>query len=237
MTNEELTLELLDKLGWDYDKELNPNRYKNTKPVYAGELILAIFNHTTVTEAAKNMGFSYKVVMTAAQNFLKPIFGPCNGGNDTWKFKFQHFLQKKECGICNNLLDYSEFCVDNSNTRGIKHSCKKCISVYQKNHHITYSESYSKTQEKYKDKIYARNAQYRAERKLRLPSWSEEKEIEEFYANCPPGMHVDHMLPLKGELVSGLHVLANLQYLTEKENLEKGNRINLEEYNEIYYST
>lgn len=60
--------------------------------------------------------------------------------------------------------------------------------------------------------------------KQATPSWTNKKAIREFYINCPEGYHVDHILPLKGKLVSGLHIVENLQYLPAKENLSKGNK-------------
>lgn len=60
--------------------------------------------------------------------------------------------------------------------------------------------------------------------KLRTPKWADLKAIREFYINCPKGYQVDHIIPLRGKIVSGFHIIENLQYLTSEENLRKGNR-------------
>jgi hypothetical protein len=38
--------------------------------------------------------------------------------------------------------------------------------------------------------------------------------------------HVDHVFPLQGEDICGLHDFPNLQIVTARKNLEKGNRLN-----------
>lgn len=59
---------------------------------------------------------------------------------------------------------------------------------------------------------------------MRTPKWANLEKIREIYQNRKKGYHVDHIIPLQGENVSGLHVENNLQYLTTKQNLSKGNK-------------
>ena len=73
--------------------------------------------------------------------------------------------------------------------------------------------------------INAKTSRYRASKNNRTPSWSETELIKEFYMNCPKGCEVDHIIPLQGEKVSGLHVIGNLQYLTMHENRVKSNKL------------
>lgn len=58
----------------------------------------------------------------------------------------------------------------------------------------------------------------------RTPAWADMEAIRIFYANCPAGKVVDHIVPLQGKRVSGLHVANNLQYLTQSENSSKKNK-------------
>lgn len=60
--------------------------------------------------------------------------------------------------------------------------------------------------------------------KQHTPAWADIKKITEIYLNCPEGYHVDHIIPLRGKNVSGLHVETNLQYLPATDNIKKGNK-------------
>lgn len=70
---------------------------------------------------------------------------------------------------------------------------------------------------------------YVARRQLQIalatPKWVNIEQIAEFYAKCPKGYNVDHIMPINGENFSGLHVIWNLQYLPAKENRKKSNKI------------
>lgn len=89
------------------------------------------------------------------------------------------------------------------------------------------SESHRKWRQENKDKTRLKSANERAVRLQRLPAWANRELIKEFYLNCPEGYHVDHVIPLRGKLVSGLHTIENLQYLPAKENISKGNKFAL----------
>lgn len=58
-----------------------------------------------------------------------------------------------------------------------------------------------------------------------IPKWADLEKIKIFYANCPKGYEVDHIIPLINKRVCGLHSLENLQYLTIAENRAKSNRL------------
>lgn len=65
----------------------------------------------------------------------------------------------------------------------------------------------------------------RAMKRNALPQWANIVKINEFIASCPPGFDVDHILPLAGKNVCGLHVLENLQFLPKADNCSKHNKV------------
>lgn len=45
----------------------------------------------------------------------------------------------------------------------------------------------------------ADTAARRAARMQRTPAWADKKRLRAIYASCPPGFHVDHIVPLRGK--------------------------------------
>ena len=79
----------------------------------------------------------------------------------------------------------------------------------------------------------AKGAKYRAAKLKATPSWADLEQIRRIYTACVSitertGVehHVDHIIPLQGEDVCGLHVEKNLAIIPAQMNLQKSNTYN-----------
>lgn len=77
----------------------------------------------------------------------------------------------------------------------------------------------------------AQQAKYKASKLRGTPPWVKSEDFRPIYAerirvSIETGIahHVDHIVPLQGELVSGLHVPWNLQVIPAMDNIKKHNR-------------
>lgn len=180
---------------------------------------------------AKNRGdlaTKYSCSKATISHAIQRAFPEFEKKNTRVDKKILYFFNIQKCMKCGSLKDFEDFHAKNSSTVGISDWCKDCTSQSKKSYIKT--ESFQEWNEEYRKKPGVREkkagycAKYRAKKLQRTPPWADHSKIEEIYLNCPEGYHVDHIIPLQGELVSGLHVPENLQYLTPYENLTKSNK-------------
>lgn len=110
----------------------------------------------------------------------------------------------------------------------------KTTKIYREKNKERIKERYNIYRKENSAKINALNAKRHAAKMKRTPKWltKEDKDlIESIYREAhaktkQEGIHyhVDHIYPLQGKTVSGLHVPSNLQILSAKENISKNNR-------------
>lgn len=175
----------------------------------AVDLVCALISTPNIIKAAAYLGYTDNPVKQSIRTLLLPYFPERStafmagsvSGCQRWRNTLLHIVDKKFCSSCNSIKALSMFHSSASTVDGYSYDCGSCKVVDSKLH-----------------KLYI---------KERTPVWADTSAIRDFYAKCPVGMHVDHIIPLRGRYVSGLHVLANLQYLDAKDNMSKGNRFEL----------
>ena len=117
--------------------------------------------------------------------------------------------------------------------------------AYNQEHKEKIKAQHKAYQQEHKEKIKAQHKAYQQENKERRRSWEAKRRsaklnrtpafanldnIKQIYYHCPENKVVDHEIPLQGNIVSGLHVETNLQYITPSENSAKSNSFVPREY-------
>ena len=208
---ENFTNLIIDKLHLDPNKVLR-KAIRGCSGFTTKELINSILIHSSLETASNSLGYSSTISMKKAlSEYITPHFehrraefgfgGTGKGVTRSWKSEFLYFIGYKECISCNTIKPIEEFGVNNGKGLGIRSECANCHTFNTK-----------------LQKIDIRN---------RIPIWVDMNKIKMFYSACPKGMHVDHIIPLRGTLVSGLHIAENLQYLSAEDNLVKNNKFEI----------
>lgn len=204
--NLEIVNEIIVKLGLEPTQVLRKSIRGKLGITYF-DLIYSLVNSSTLDETADLLGYSTNAVSKVISEYLHPLFKNRRtyfggGDNSPWRKKLFDTIQYKQCCTCDKIMSYTKFCMCKTSKDGVHSECTKC--------HV------------------ARNYRRKEHIAERTPPWADLLEISRIYSMCPEGYHVDHVIPLRGKLVSGLHVLENLQYLKIEDNLQKSNKYVIE---------
>lgn len=140
---------------------------------------------------------------STANNWIKKNF-PFKPKGIKLKTYILNLCNVQVCNKCKQILYKDKFYEDNS-SKYLKAS--KCINC-QKLHDSNRPKSVTR----------------REVVKRRTPVWADKEAIKVFYDYCPKDCHVDHIIPLQGKNITGLHIETNLQWLSIEDNLKKGNK-------------
>lgn len=141
----------------------------------------------------------------------------------------------KVCKYCNKNKNLEEFSKQPKPRQDYKPYCKVCCSLKAKKWKNQNEQKFIEYQKTYDDSgKTARQAKRHASKLQATPVWLTKKHLEEIkevykrarYLTKITGEqhHVDHIVPLQGLEVRGLHVPWNLQVLKAKDNLSKGRK-------------
>lgn len=149
-----------------------------------------------------------------------------------YKHKEGKYGTRPDCKICFNSNSKRK---NSSKLYKLSEKGKESCNRYNK------SDKHKKSIKKYRKSIKGRAqkahdmVKYRASVIRATPKWLSEKELMEIkklyleaarlnsiYGNR--AYHVDHIIPLNGKNICGLHVRSNLQILTFEENVRKSNK-------------
>lgn len=171
----------------------------------AAILLKSVENNTSFYDLCnQNLGWS----TTKTMRFVKEKFRDKKSGSSLRTYVCSRY-NNKYCVICSKIRPTEDFTGNSARPDGLQQRCIYCDSSYRKDN----------------AELYKHHAALRRSAGKQLISLNYKQQILDFYKHCPAGYQVDHILPLNGKTVCGLHVPWNLQYLTAAANNKKKNKI------------
>jgi hypothetical protein len=199
------------------------DRLKTRRIITYSNLFHSLISNDLLHNVATDLELTDDIVEKICHRYLRPIF-PEKTSASNWGNFLLGLVSYKKCRTCSEYLHYNYYCHNKSTWDNKSYICQYCKAINRKKFTDDNPEYNKQTYIDHKDEYIARAIQYKTKRNIATPPWADLVKIKEIYRTCPDGYHVDHIVPLQGELVCGLHVESNLQHLPALENRQKSNK-------------